>query len=217
MSTADPVEELLSKGRVAAAAPLLEQRVASMPQGWSPRVDLPDRLEVAFWDKGEFLAFVARTQPKKNVVWKLPSYSRYCYYLCFAAVERQDLAAATRWIDRALELEPDHSLILSEKALILGYVKRRPEAMEHYRRAIAAMPWYPLWTARAHRGLGFELIEEQKLDEAETEFRRSLELEPNHPVAVNELRVIADIRKGGVTGLPSGLTRGGGQAEAQNN
>ncbi len=215
--SSDPLEELLSRGRVAAAVPLLERAVASMPEGWAAWVDRPDQLEVAFWDKGEFVAYVTYTKPAKDVIWKLPSYSRYCYYLCFAAVERQDLAAATKWIDRALELEPTHSLILSEKALILGYERRHAEAMATYRRAIDSSPWYPLWTARAHRGLGFELIEAKRLDEAEKEFRCSLELEPGHPVALNELQVIADIRKGGVTGLPSGLTRGGGANEARNN
>lgn len=216
MST-DPIEALLSRGKVAAAVPLLEAAVARMPEGWSPRVEHDDRIDVSFWDRGEFVAFCQETKPTKKIVWVLPSYSRYCYYLCFAAVERQDLASAARWIDLAVALEPSHSLLLSEKALILGYQGRRPEALETYRRATLSMPWYPLWTARAHRGLGFELIEEKRIDEAEKEFRRSLELEPGHPVAINELEVIADLRRGGVTGLASGLTRGGGQTEAQNN
>jgi len=217
MSTVDPLEALLAQGKVAAAVPLLEERMKAMPPGWKARVDLPEQLEVAFWDKSEFLAYIAHMKPEKNVLWKVPSYSRYAYYLCFAAVERHDLAAAERWIDAALALEPDHALILCEKALILGYKKRRPEAIDYYRRATVAMPWSPLWTARAHRGLGFELIEERRLDEAEAEFRRSLELEPDQPVALNELNVIADLRRGGVKSLPSGLTRGGGTGEAEKN
>src|SRR5581483_11101707 len=117
----DPIEPLLASGRVAAAVPLLEAALRQMPEGWQPRVEYEDRTTIAFWDKNEFAAFCERTKPTKKVVWMLPSYSRYCYYLAFAAVERQDLDAADRWVDRGIALEPAHALLLSEKALILGY------------------------------------------------------------------------------------------------
>jgi len=210
-------EVLLKQGQVAAAVPHLEAAIQGMPAGWSARKDHPDRLEIAFWDRADFLAYVAHAKPTKNVVWTIPSYSRACYYLGFGAVERHDFALAERWIDRGLALEPDHPLLLCEKGLILGNTKRRDQSMEVYRRGTKASPWNHAWTARAHRGLGFELVELRRLDEAEAEFRRSLELDPEHPVAKNELAVIADLRSGRVTGTASGLTRGGGQSEAQQN
>jgi tetratricopeptide (TPR) repeat protein len=213
----DEAEPLLARGQIAAAVPHLESALAAMPPGWRPRLDLPDRLEVAFWDRVDFMAYVRYAKPEKKVLWILPSYSRACYYLAFAAVERQDFAVADAWIDRGIALEPDHPLLLCEKALILGGAERRPEAIELYRLAATVSPWSAKWTARAFRGLGFELIELRQLDEAEEAFRRALELEPGHPVAASELDVIDQLRKGVVDRVLSGLTRGGGEGEARRN
>jgi tetratricopeptide (TPR) repeat protein len=216
----DPFEEanrILARGQVAAAVPHLERAVASMPEGWKPLRDFPDRLELAFWDQGDFVAYVAYSKPTKKVIWTVPSYSRACYFLGFAALERQELGQAEAWIDRGLALEPDHPLLLCEKALILGYRPGRAGAADFYRRATTVRPWNAPWTARAFRGLGFELVEARQLDEAEAAFRRSLELEPGHPVATNELRVVENLRKGVVTRTTSGLTRGGGEDEARRN
>ena len=213
----EQAEPLIAKGAVSAAAPLLEKALELMPADWKPRVEHPDRLEVAFWDRADFVAYVTHTKPTKQVLWVLPSYSRACYHLGFAAVERQDLASAERWIDRGLALEPEHPLLLCEKGLILGQSRRREDALAFYQRATRTFPWNSSWTARAHRGLGFELVELRQLAAAEAEFRRSLELEPGNKVATHELLVIADLRKGIVKGIASGLTRGGGEDEARKN
>ena len=77
----------------------------SMPAGWKPVVETPDEIRIAFWERGEFLAYVAHAKPTKKVVWAVPNYARYAYHLGFAAVERHDLAAAERWVDRSLALE----------------------------------------------------------------------------------------------------------------
>jgi tetratricopeptide (TPR) repeat protein len=213
----EQAEPFIAKGAVSAAAPLLEKGLELMPADWKPRVEHPDRLEVAFWDKADFMAYIAHAKPTKKVVWVLPSYSRACYHVGFAAVERHDLASAERWIDRGLALETDHPLLLCEKGLIVGQSKRREEALGFYLRATTAFPWNASWTARAHRGLGFELVELRQLDAAEAEFRRSLELEPGNKVANHELTVIADLRTGVAKGTASGLTRGGGEDEARKN
>jgi tetratricopeptide (TPR) repeat protein len=210
-------DALLAQKKVAAAVPFLEAAMAGMPEGWRARTETAEEIAIAFWDERDFLAYCAHGKPAKKVVWKLPSYSRVCYYLAFAAVERQDLDAGERWIDEGLVLEPDHPLLLCEKALILGYRKRREESLAFYRKAALAHAWNPAWSALAYRGIGFQLVEGRDLDEAEKAFRRSLELEPSHPVAVNELGVIADLRTGGVKALSSGLTRGGTADEAEKN
>src|SRR5580704_4026640 len=95
-------DALLAQKKVAAAVPFLEKAIASMPEGWRARTETKEQLEIAFWDDRDFVAYCAREKPTKKVLWKLPSYSRLCYYLAFAAVERHDLAAGEQWIDRGL-------------------------------------------------------------------------------------------------------------------
>jgi tetratricopeptide (TPR) repeat protein len=212
----EKADALIRQSKVAAAIPFLERALAEMPPGWKPRVETPEQLSIAFWDQRDFLAYIAHEKPTKKVIWAVPSYARLCYYLAFAAVERSDLDRAEAWIDKGLALEPDHPLLLCEKALIVGYRKRPDDSIALYLQAAKARPWSAIWIALALRGMGFQLIEKRMLDDAEKAFRRSLEIEPNHPVAVNELGVIADIRKGAKK-VASGLTRGGTADEAQKN
>lgn len=209
-------DRLLHAGQAAAAAPYYAAACEGMPEGWKPRVERAEQLEEAFWDKDDFVGYVAHAKPKKKVVWTVPSYSRACYHVAFAAVERNDLATADEWIERGLALEPDHPLLLCEKALVLGTKKRHEDALHHFQLAAKSHPWHASWVARALRGEGFELIELRRLDEAETAFKKSLELEPGSHVARSELEVIRDLRAG-ARGTTSGLTRGGGEEEAQRN
>ena len=51
--------------------------------------------------------------------------------------------------------------------------------------------------AVALRGRGFVLVEMGQLDEAETAFEDSLELDPNNPIALNELQYVEHLRAGG--------------------
>lgn len=46
------------------------------------------------------------------------------------------------------------------------------------------------------RGRGYILVELKRLDEAEASFNDSLKVEPKNPIAVNELRYIAELRRG---------------------
>ncbi len=52
--------------------------------------------------------------------------------------------------------------------------------------------------AQAYRGIGFSLIELERLDDAETAFRQALRLEPDSESTRWELDYIADLRRGGV-------------------
>jgi Flp pilus assembly protein TadD len=48
---------------------------------------------------------------------------------------------------------------------------------------------------RAWRGLGYNLVEEGKLDEAEAMYRKCLELDPDDAKSQGELRSIGEQRK----------------------
>jgi Flp pilus assembly protein TadD len=50
------------------------------------------------------------------------------------------------------------------------------------------------YQAIALRGMGFSLIELNRLDEAERAFKQSLDIDPTNAVALNELAYIKDLR-----------------------
>jgi tetratricopeptide (TPR) repeat protein len=78
----------------------------------------------------------------------------------------------------------------------LGRLKRHQEAFDCYLRAAAVREWAPpTQIARALRGQGVQLVDLERLDEAEDVLRRSLELEPDSETAQNELAYIADLRR----------------------
>ena len=104
---------------------------------------------------------------------------------------------AMSFIDRAISLEPDHPLLLCEKAMILSRLGRHQEAHDLFRSAAEIRPWAPLnQIARALRGTAIALIDLKRTDEAEELLKKSLEIEPDNTVALNELDYIQRLRKG---------------------
>ena len=79
---------------------------------------------------------------------------------------------------------------------MLGRLKRHEEAFECYVRAASARDWAPpSQIARALRGQGVQLVDLDRLDEAEDALRQSMELEPDSETAHNELGYIEDLRR----------------------
>ena len=77
-----------------------------------------------------------------------------------------------------------------ERRISVGPVERHQEAFDCYVRAASVRDWAPpSQTARALRGQGVQLVDLDRLDEAEDALRRSLELEPESETAHNELGV----------------------------
>jgi tetratricopeptide (TPR) repeat protein len=203
---AEAVQEarrLIAAGDRPRAVRVLEEFLARMPAGWRPRADSKEEVQVAFWNMEEFILFVSRHQaagdPRK-VCWVQPSYSEACYLLGYLAVEEGDYSAARGHVERGLQMEPDHPLLLCELAMIECGCRRRGEALDCYRRAADIRPWAPpSVVARALRGVGFSLIDLGELDRAEEAFRESLELDPDNATARHELEIIELMRKTGVT------------------
>jgi tetratricopeptide (TPR) repeat protein len=99
-------------------------------------------------------------------------------------------------IDCGLEIEPDHPDFWNEKGYLLARLKRHREAFDCYVRAATVRDWAPpSQTARALRGQGVQLVDLDRLDEAEDALQRSLELEPSSETAHNELGYIEDLRR----------------------
>lgn len=192
-------QSLYDEGRAVDAVEELEQGVSEMPPDWSPVSESAELMQVAFWDSEEFLSYTnhVRTHgPHKKVIWVSPSYSKAYYLLAYICYEQDNFDDALELIDEGLALEPDHPLMLCERALTLNRLGRHEEALGWYLKAERARAWTPTSVkAKALRGQGVVLIDLGRLDEAESALKRSQLLEPDNEGARNELEYIVRLRR----------------------
>jgi tetratricopeptide (TPR) repeat protein len=193
-------DQLIVKGHFAEAEALLERALQTMPVGWNPIREDGRFLSIAFWSQEEFLAHsnyvIERDGLTKSIMWVDCSYSRAWYQLAVVESKQGLFERALFCIDCGLQLEPDHPELWSEKGYLLGRLKRHQDAFDCYVRAASIRDWAPpSQVARALRGQGVQLVDLDRLDEAENALRKSLELEPESETAQNELGYIEDLRR----------------------
>ena len=193
-------ESMIQEGKRTDPENLLKDFVSEIPPDWKSIEVSDTAINIAYWSAEEFISHAPHYNPddsQKMVVWVTPSYSKAFYLLAFIHVERKDWFTAMAFIDQGISLEPDHPLLLCEKALILLHLGRHQEAHDLFIIAAEIRPWAPLnHRARALRGAAVALIDLRRLDEAEVLLKKSLEIEPESKVALNELGYIQELRKG---------------------
>ena len=193
-------ESMIREGKRTEPEKLLKHFVSTMPTDWKPMTLSPTSINIAYWSMEEFINHAPDYDPngnRKMVVWVTPSYSKAFYLLAFIYVEREDWPKAMMYIDQALDLEPDHPLILCEKAMILSRLAVHQEAHDLYIKGYGSRSWAPApQRSRALRGAAIALIDLKRLEEAEDLLKMSLEIEPHNRVALKELGYIEDLRKG---------------------
>ncbi len=104
---------------------------------------------------------------------------------------------ALEWLDRAIELAPYYADAHVERGFVLGQSGRLKEALEAYNHALTLAETYPGAVQSrplALRGQGWVLTEMGDLDGAQRAYEASLEIEPDNPLAKNELEYIAKLR-----------------------
>jgi tetratricopeptide (TPR) repeat protein len=188
-------DALIGRRQLSRAQALLEGAIREMPAGWKPIRDGDPFVRVAFWAEDEFLTYTGKHKAAgdKSVMWVAGSYPKAWYQLAVIAVEQVDFEDALTCLDAGIELEPDHPELWSEKGYVLGRLERHSEALDCYVRAAAVRDWASAaQVARAWRGQGVQLIDLNRLDEAESALRRSLEFEPGNEIALVELEYIAE-------------------------
>jgi tetratricopeptide (TPR) repeat protein len=191
--------ELLHEGRLDEARAILEEALQAMHAGWTPIKETSSFVQIAFWDRDEFFAHsrhVTSLGPlEKSILWVPGSYSQAWHILAVIASKQGQLERALFCLDCGLQLEADHPEHWNEKGFVLGKLKRHEEALQCYVRAATVREWAPsTQVARALRGQGVQLVDLQRLDEAEAALKRSLELEPRSQVALEELKYIEQLR-----------------------
>lgn len=112
-------------------------------------------------------------------------------------VEMHQNEKALAALDKGLIHHPTDPTTLGEKGVALQGMRRFEEALAAYDAGIAGEEGGPNDQARLHRGRGVVLIDLKRIDEAEAALKKSLELQPGHPIALNELKYITEIRAGG--------------------
>ncbi len=92
-----------------------------------------------------------------------------------------DPAAAEKGLLEGLKADPDHPLLLYALGTVYERMDRSDEAMEAYRRALAARPDF----ADAFNNLGSLLARRGDLKQAREYWERAVAIDPNHPARRN--------------------------------
>jgi tetratricopeptide (TPR) repeat protein len=135
---------------------------------------------------------------KQNAVVVSWIWSEPHYYKGYALIELGRLAEARASLEHALSMAPMHARYLEEIGELSVRERNWPAAIEKFKTAEeAARTTSPpnlknAELARAWRGIGYVLVEQGNLDEAEKMYRQCLELDANDRRAAAELKYVLD-------------------------
>ncbi len=132
---------------------------------------------------------------KKNAIVIEPFWGDAHYMKGYALIELGQLDAAETSLKRALELSPRSSFYLNELGDLYKREKSWDKATETFLKAAEAANISPAedkndHLSRAWRGLGYVDVELGKLTEAESLYKRCMELNPGDKKAAGELQYI---------------------------
>lgn len=188
------VAGMLTSGRAAEAIEILDPIIARHDKRHAddPRLYFcADTVEESI-----LLAAIAEETGKESVI---VVGSPLCFALWakgYALVELGRIPEALPYLERATAMAPLNSQYLSELGHVYQELKQWDKALAAFTQAADAAEFLKgdrriRWLTRAWRGMGFNLIELRRWDEAEAMFNKALELDPNDAKAKNELAYIA--------------------------
>lgn len=130
-----------------------------------------------------------------------PTCSQALYFKGYASLDLGQPEEAMRFIQKAIEWSPVNSRYLSELGHLYQLNKDWNKSLEtfqqseEYAETFSPEAYKKDELARAKRGVGFNLIELGKLDEAEAKFKECLALNKADKAALGELEYIKTLRK----------------------
>jgi tetratricopeptide (TPR) repeat protein len=144
------------------------------------------------------LAVAAALVESREMVTVSPAWCSALFLKGYTLDDQRRFAEAAPFLERAAAMAPRHAHYFVE----LGYAYQQqhnwPASNAAYRHgdenAAHNAATLKEERGRAWRGLGYNLVEEGKLDEAEALYRKCLELDPNDVKSQGELRYIAEQR-----------------------
>ena len=144
--------------------------------------------QYSFQSKEEYLEFKS-TSPQ-DFEWIDWGYKVTLQMKAFIAVERRDFPAALSILAAIEAVAPVSAGTAAERGYVLNQLGQPENALAAYRKSHSLSIRYQSqrpYQAAALRGMGFALIELQRLDEAEGVFQDSLKIEPNNKLALDEV------------------------------
>lgn len=182
----------MQQGRHSDAVAAAEQVIAAFESYYAdPAVAYYSASEPA-----ETIVLAGRFPPDKKQVTVLgPNWAAAWFVKGFALIDLGRPAEARPALERAVALAPLNAHYISELAEWHKTAKDWPTAYRLFEEAWAAAGFASADSrnrekGRAWRGMGFVLIEQGRLDEAQALFRKCLQLDPNDAGAKNELQYI---------------------------
>jgi len=121
------------------------------------------------------------------------------YVKAFALVDLDRLDDAQSAFERLVTFAPKHSRYLNELAYVFLKKKDWKHSIEAYANAEAAASFTPerrdYERCVSFRGIGYDLVELGRLDDAEAAYRKCLAIIPDEPKSLGEIEYIKEQRK----------------------
>ena len=121
------------------------------------------------------------------------------YVKAFALVDLERLDDAQSAFERLVTFAPKHARYLNELGYVLLKKKEWQHSIDTYRNAEAAATFTPkrrdYERCVSFRGIGYDLVELGRLDDAEAAYRKCLAITPDEPKSLREIEYIKEQRK----------------------
>jgi len=192
----DEAQTHITNRNFAQAEDILKDVCSRCPETYQYKYLSNGTLTIKFWDLQEFMQYIANNEEdrKKEILWQESAYPRACYYLAYVQVEKSDFQKAIESLERGRLMEPQNPKFLLELGVIYGRLKDHSKALDCYRSARIIDSITERDKAIALRGMGVQLIDLGKLEEAELVLKQSLQIEPNNSITEKELAYIAHLK-----------------------
>lgn len=124
------------------------------------------------------------------------------YLMGYALIDFGKIEEAETQLQKAVAMAPKNAMYLSELGHIYQSKRDWSRALSYFTEAESAAEIYSPEEVkvdeicRAKRGMGFNLIELGKLDDAEKKFREALALDAKDKMALSEIEYIRQLRSG---------------------
>jgi tetratricopeptide (TPR) repeat protein len=194
----DQAVQYLQEGNFASAESILRDVCSRCPERYQYENTIGNARYIRSWDMVEFANFLDAhaNNTIELSVWIGSAYPRACYYIGFILVARGDFAEAIRWLTKGHSMEPQNPIFFCELGVAYGSLNDHQTSLDCYKKALDISSASNQVRAAALRGIGVQMIDLQRYEEAELQLRESQKLEPDSHVARQELAYVTQLRKG---------------------
>eukprot|EP01035_Chromulina_nebulosa_P033813 gene33813-45285_t len=192
----DRADQLVSDGKLSEAIPILDTVLDAYQRQYASE----KRAIYCSSSTAETLLYmVEAATAKKSAIAIGPGRCRALFLKAYVLDDGHHFSEAAALLERATAMAPHHAHYLNELGFAYQQQHNWSASDAIYRRADESAEFdsasLKVERGRAWRGLGYNLVEEGKLDEAEAMYRKCIELDPGDTKSQGELRWIAEQRK----------------------